>query len=127
GILALKDVSLVEQHGKEIITLLIESGVRNNTQWYEVYHTLNVNDIAAERFARLIAPHLDLNKFEINDANVEIIATLIKYVNIPKIDKIDLIKQQHDLSFLSKCTSIVECYLRYFFRNLHDAAHIMSR
>ncbi|CAL4066629.1 unnamed protein product, partial [Meganyctiphanes norvegica] len=90
GILALKDVSLVEQHGKEIITLLIESGVRNNSQWYDVYHTLNVNDIAAERFARLIVPHLDHDNVQINDANVEIIATLIKYVNIPKIERINL-------------------------------------
>ncbi|CAL4200187.1 unnamed protein product [Meganyctiphanes norvegica] len=85
GILALKDPLLVEEHGQDIINLLIETGISNNTQWYAVYSDLNINPEAAKDFGYLIAPKLDLNNFSIKDADVEVLSTLLQYVNIDTV------------------------------------------
>ncbi|CAL4135394.1 unnamed protein product [Meganyctiphanes norvegica] len=85
GILALNDANLVEEHGQDIINFLKETGIGNNTQWYTVYSDLKVNSTAAEKFAILIAPHLDLNNFTIKDAEVEILSALLKYVEISTV------------------------------------------
>ncbi|CAL4166233.1 unnamed protein product [Meganyctiphanes norvegica] len=85
GILALKDNDLVEEHGQEIIDLIIETGVRNNTQWYDIYNDFNLNEAAAAKFGKLIAPNLNIDNFTIDDANVEVLSTLIQYVDINEV------------------------------------------
>ncbi|CAL4130223.1 unnamed protein product, partial [Meganyctiphanes norvegica] len=101
GILALKDASLVANHGPEIIQLLKDTGIRNNSQWYDVFEDFNLNRAAAEQFGKLIAPSLDIEDFEIKSADVEILATLIQYVNIDSvtldIDSTDTPAQLPDL------------------------------
>ncbi|CAL4072366.1 unnamed protein product, partial [Meganyctiphanes norvegica] len=84
GILAMKDSRLVEEHGGDLIDALKDTGVRNNSQWYSVYCDLNVNSDAAKYFAQLIAPLLDLNNLIIEDGHVEILSTLLQYVNISR-------------------------------------------
>ena len=91
GVLALNDdTSLVEEYGKEIIDLLIETGVSNNTQWYDVYNDLKINPSAAEKFGKLIAPHIDTKDFTIHDGDVEVLVTLLKYVDIKEVLSIAL-------------------------------------
>ncbi|CAL4240435.1 unnamed protein product, partial [Meganyctiphanes norvegica] len=89
GILALKDDNLVENHGHNIIDIISETGVSNNTQWFDIYSDLNLNPTSAAKFGQLIAPHLDLNDFTIKDADVEVLSTLLLYVDIDKV-KLDL-------------------------------------
>ncbi|CAL4123022.1 unnamed protein product, partial [Meganyctiphanes norvegica] len=85
GILALKDVNLVEQHGQDIIDLLIETGVSNNSQWMDIYMDLNVNPTAAEKFGKLIAPHLKIDDLNIKNGDVEVLSNLLQYCDIKKV------------------------------------------
>ncbi|CAL4113591.1 unnamed protein product, partial [Meganyctiphanes norvegica] len=85
GILALKDPSLIEHHGHDIIAILIQTGIRNNKQWFALFNDLNVSTAAAEKFAKLIAPHLELRNLTIEDADVEALSTLLKYVNVQSV------------------------------------------
>ncbi|CAL4064468.1 unnamed protein product [Meganyctiphanes norvegica] len=90
GILALKDPSLVDDHGADIIVLLQNTGIRNNTQWYTVYYDLIGNTTAADKFARLIAPYLKLENLSIKDAHVEALSSLLlQYVDIDEV-KLDI-------------------------------------
>ncbi|CAL4066543.1 unnamed protein product [Meganyctiphanes norvegica] len=86
GILALNDVNLVDKYGKQIIDLLIETGISNNVQWYDVFSNFNLNPTAAGKFGKLIAPYLIFDNFTIKDADVEVLSTLLKYVDINKVD-----------------------------------------
>ncbi|CAL4091015.1 unnamed protein product [Meganyctiphanes norvegica] len=85
GILSLKDHRLLEQLGQDILNFLIEIGICNNTQWFAVYSELNLNPTVTENVAKLIAPYIDLQDITIVDANVEVLSTLLKYVDIHEV------------------------------------------
>ncbi|CAL4059813.1 unnamed protein product, partial [Meganyctiphanes norvegica] len=84
SILALKDGNLIDKYGKDIIDILIDTGVSNNSQWYDTYMDLNSNPTAAEKFGNLIGPKLNLNGFTIKDGDIEVLSTLLQYVDIKK-------------------------------------------
>lgn len=85
-ILALNDANLVEKYAQQIIDLLIETGVSNNVQWFDIYYNLNVNSTAASKFGKLIAPHLNLKSFTIKDTDVKVLSSLLQYININAVD-----------------------------------------
>ncbi|CAL4166019.1 unnamed protein product [Meganyctiphanes norvegica] len=121
GILALRDPSLVEQYGQEIIKLLIKTGIRNNKQWYTVYCDFNISPTAAEKFANLIAPHLDLKDFIIKDSDVDILSTLLKYVNVKSLtmditSSVNLVQ----LSALMDTLSIQKCAIKIANKDLNN-------
>ncbi|CAL4202749.1 unnamed protein product, partial [Meganyctiphanes norvegica] len=103
GILALKDMKLVGKYGEEIIKVLIETGVRNNTQWFTVYSELTLNPQASEKFAKLIEPHLNLRDLTIKDSQVEILSTLLAYLNVKSV-KLDI----SDTAILDQFPNLIE-------------------